>query len=296
MPYTIINKNLEKLDKAIKTFPKILGKYQKSTDAAERTKIGALASKLGLDMYIQFIKWVDLNKTLGNKIVYNYEISFGLLKTALIEGCIDTEVKDIIDKKTPKTFATFLNSRDFSKFSGYRFRRQKHRYRNNFSQSESILINYIIQNEIKFDNSYVNGISLHYYKNELPNFESEINTEINVTNDIVKSVLRKIKTIKYDFRKLNFNLLRSEIESKIRDRMLSVDSGEQIKCIEEQPGLTLDKLYKVDNYQIGNNGNLLVTIINDSNRGCQYNYRLFESISNLRDKSIDDILNLIYEE
>lgn len=297
MTYTIINKNLEKLDNALKTFPKILGKYQKSTDSNEKVAISAVASKLGLEPYIQFINYINDIKLKGQTLVYNYTISYDHLKTALIEGCIDSDVKDILANKSKRGFVTFINGRDFGKFNGYRNgRRMKKYYKPNFAKSEAILINYVIQNEIKLENKYGHTLPMYYYLNELPNFEAETNTEIDITNDIVKSVLRKIKTIKYDFRKLNFNLLRSEIESKIRERMLSVDKGEQIKCIEEKPGLTLNKVYKVNNYVIGNNGNLLVTVINDTLAASQYNYRLFESISNLRDRSIDDILNLIYEE
>jgi len=306
--YDVINRNLNKLDEAIKVFPNILGRYQKLSKLIisngdlsplngnlifEKNKISSLASKIGLEPYINFIDWIS---RLGSqKIVYTHEIPFDTLKSRLIDGCEDEEVKSVLSKKTKKGFASFLNSRQYHVYCGDYWtgrRGNRKRFKRNFSKNELLIVNYVIQNEITLND---HDSIIFYYKNELPNFESEINTELDITNDIVKSLLRKIKSIKYDFRKLNFNLLKSEIETKIRNRMLSVEEGEKIKCIEEQTGLTLYKIYDVHAYEIGINGNLLVTISNDNNQRKKYNYRLFESVSKLRETNIDNILNLLYE-
>ena len=63
--YNIINKNLEKLNNAIKTFPDILGKYQKSKDPREKSQIREYAYKLDLRSYIDFIDWVEKIATLA---------------------------------------------------------------------------------------------------------------------------------------------------------------------------------------------------------------------------------------
>ncbi len=306
MNYDIINKNLLKLEEAVKTFPTILGKYQKlSTDlklqgssagrrpVTEKLEISSHAGKLGLSDYIYFIDWIAKISSSGT-IVYKCEISFDLLKTALIENAMDREVKEFLQKKTKRGMATFLSSSLYRTYNGghkgHKGRRSY--YSRNFEKSEAIISNYIIQNDIKMENPIISG----YYLHEIANFEFELNTEIDITNDITKSILRKINSIKFDFRKLNFNLLKSEIESKIKDRMLCVERGEQIKCIESSQGLTMNNIYNVNSYQIGNNGNLLVYVQNDNGVNSSYSYRLFETISKLRENNINDILNLIENE
>lgn len=299
MGYDIINRNLEKLSLATKTFPNIIGKYRKipkvithkgytTSDNEERRRLITLASQLGLTDYIYFIDWstsVDL-KALTKKNI----ISFTQLKTALVENSIDQEVKDILSKKTKRGMITLLKSNAFNKFNGGYKRATHKNYNKNFEKTLPLIINFFLQNNI--DASFIP----HYFKSDIPNVESEINTELDITNDITKTILRKIKTIKYDFRKLNFNMLKSEIEGKIKERMLSVERGEQIKCIDDISGLTKGKIYNVNGYSITSNGSLGVTVTNDFGNGKQFPYRSFESVSKLRDNHINDILNLIENE
>lgn len=296
--YNIINKNLEKLNNAIKTFPDILGKYQKSKDPREKLQIREYAYKLDLRSYIDFIDWVEKMSETGQSIIYKHQISFNEFKETLVNNAINNEVKDFLKKKTRRGMITFLQSRLYNDYNGeYRGRRfNRKSYANNFKSSTSVISNYLIQNpDIIESNKDLIWRLETYYINELPNFEAQVNTEIDITNDIIRTLSRKINTIKYDFRKLNFNLLRSEIESKIKEKMLSVDKGEKIKCIESQNGLTVNKVYDVISYEIGTNGNLLVSVRNDNDISYRYNYRIFETISKLRQNNIDDILKLIEE-
>lgn len=294
MDYTIINKNLEKLNNAIKTFPDILGKYQKSKDANERASLKDYAFKADLRPYIDFIDWINRISDLGQSVVYNHQISFNELKEVLVQNAIDVEVKDFLKKKNRRGMISFLNSELFSDYNGgYRGRRGRRKsYSINFLSSTCIISNYLIQNpDIKLEINRVHS----YYITEIPNFEAEVNTELEITNDICKSIVRKIKTIKYDFRKLNFDLLKTQIEKTIKDRMLSVDKGEQIKCIEEsQIGITFNKIYSVNSYSM-NSGKLMVNITNDSGVNRDYNYRIFESVAKSRESSIDEILSLLEE-
>lgn len=312
MKFDIINKNLQKLEDAIKTFPDILGKYQNLSKLElkadtlsrknlleEKARISSYAIKLGLSDYIFFIDWIA-KVSLCGPVVYKFEISFDLLKTALIENAIDKVVKDFLQKKTKRGMATFFNSSLYNTYSGVvRNRYRRKGYENNFEKSESIISNYIIQNDIKITrlnkNQVINPVISSYYLREISNFECELNTELEITNDITKSIIRKINTIKFDFRKLNYNILRDEINSKIKDKMLCVERGEQIKCIEASQGLTLNGLYNVNSYQLGSNGNLIVYVQDDNGITSAYSYRIFETISRLRENNIDDILNLIDE-
>lgn len=295
MDYTIINKNLEKLNNAIKTFPDILGKYQKSKDTIEKSNLKDYAFKADLRSYTEFIDWINRISEAGQSVVYNHQISFNELKEVLVQNAIDVEVKDFLKKKTRRGMISFLNSDLFSDYNGgYRGRRGRRKiYSNNFFNSTCIISNYLIQNpDIVLESSRIHN----YYTTEIPNFEAQVNTELEITNDICKSIVRKIKTIKYDFRKLNFELLKTQIEKTIKDRMLSVDSGEQIKCIEESQigGVTFNKIYSVNSYSM-NGGKLMVSITNDSGVNRDYNYRIFESVAKSRENSIDEILSLLEE-
>lgn len=284
--YDIINKNLEKLEEATKAFPDILGKYRKTNDVKIRSEISTLASKIGLSEYIGFINWIENVQTKNLQVVYKNTINFDVLKSEMSERGYDINFKDLIKTKTKKGFITFLKN-DFEKYNGGSYGRGYRRkyYSQNLQPVESILMNYVIQNEINWDYSFGK-----YYINNLPNFEYKINEELEVTKDITKSIIRKINSMKFDFRRLNFNILKSEIESKIREKILSVEKDEQIRCLEEVPGLTLNKVYFVRSYTIGSNGNLTVCIINDNNVERNYNYRIFENVSKLRDDKLDNLL------
>jgi hypothetical protein len=290
MNYDIIRNNLEKLEKAIKAFPDILGKYQKSENEKEKAELLSYASKLGLYEYTSFIKWT---KSKNEPLIYEHNISFDELKSKIVENCIDFSVKELIRKKTQKGFITFLNSDLWNRYNGGSSGRRYNRkyFSENFKKSEVILANWIIQNQIVLKRDILST----YFVTEISNFESELNTELEITNDITKTIIRKIDTIKYDFRKLNFNLLKTEIENKIKERMLNVDKGEKLKCIEEQRGIGVNRFYDVDSYKIGSNGNLLVTIKDDFGRYREYNYRLFESVSKLRNENIENILSFLEE-
>ena len=287
LTYDIINKNLAKLDDAIRIFPKILGKYQTSSDAEDRARIKLLSDKVGLSAYIELMDYINAK----GQLVYK-EISFVDIKEAMIDSCADKKVKDFMLKKTKKGLHSFICSKQFGIYGGYdQFGRSKRpKYFNyNFNKCSTLLINYIIQNKINFTSP--SSSITKFYVDEISNFEIEVNTELDITKDIVQSISRKISTIKYDFRKINFHLLKCEIENKIKERILNVEDDEKIKCIEAQTGLTYNKTYNVINYEIGSKGNLLVKIKNDNNLLVNYNYRIFESISRSRENNINDILN-----
>jgi hypothetical protein len=288
MDYNIIDRNIEKLQFACKSFPEILGKYTKSISSDERNRLAETASRLGLSQYINFIKWLEERK--DQIIKYNFEISFDTIKSAVIEGLVDSEPKRFLEKKTKRGFVSFLSSPLFDSYNnGAKGSRRRKFYGSNFKKSECILSNYIIQNNLEKCSDVVS----YYYKKELPEFETTSLDELDITRDIIKSLVKKINTIKYDFRKLNFHILQSEISSKVKEMMMQVSPGEQLKCLESSPGLTLGKIYKVESYSFGSNGNLVVSLINDLGRPNNYNYRLFESLTNHRENNINELLNFI---
>lgn len=296
--HEIINRNLNKLEEAAEKFP-VLDEFKKSyreemTSELEthRNKLALIAENLGLKEYILFIRWIErFEKKLGMKIIYD-KIDFTYLKSQLAENAVDNKFKEYIVNKNRRGFLTFIQ-RDIKVFnqgisgSGRRGRF----YGDNFKNTETLLLNYIIINQIDFSFSGIYNKFGHYYINELPNFEISANKELEITNDISKSIIDKLENIEYDFRKLNFNILKSEIESKIKQKMLTVEKGEQIRCIESQSDLTLNKVYNVISYSIGPNGSLVVYLLNDSGVNKEYNYRIFENVSKLRDDKILAIFN-----
>ena len=299
--YDIINSNLEKLNNAIKAFPDILGKYRETKDDVESAKLKSFANKVGLKLYTDFISWIDKFESVGQSIIFKYDIPFDYLKENLITNCYEQNVKDFIKKKNKKGFVTFLNSPYFDKYNGGRIhnRRRSRKgwsstesyYAANFANSECILFNWIIQNGVSETKMYSYGNS--FFVRKIPDFEYMLNTELEITNDITKSILKKIDSIKFDFRKINCHLLISDIERKIKEKILSVDNSEKIKCIESKLGITLNRIYSPMDYRIDSDGSLRVMISNDDGQNNWYNYRLFECVGKLRDNCINDILNSI---
>lgn len=314
--YDIINKNLEKLNSAYKVFPNVLPVYAslirkilKVEDQVSRgegsrqiiqetqreiNKLSKTAEQLSLNEYISFIKWIETQTFKGNKIVYTHSIQFDSLKQILIENSFDDEVKELLKSKIKKGMITFLNSEYFWKYNGgsMRGRRRGGRkyFRRNFENSETIIMNFLIQNESVTGDFGSFGI---YYRTEISNFETGANIELKITNEITKSLIKKIESLKYDFRRLNFNLLKSEIETTILQKIKNVEVGEKIRCIEEQNNITLNKVYDVISYNVNYNGILTVTILSDANRQETYNYRNFENVSKLREDKLESILSFI---
>jgi hypothetical protein len=318
MTYDIIESNLKKLEEAKKSFPKLveLEKLQKAAnkvkdidyksptyanDLKQRTElqqkievIRNVMIKLGLNEYVSFMSWTIDN----DKIIYP-KIDFNELKEALINDCFDQVVKEFIKTKTKRGLITFISSDQFLQYTGFkRIRASKASgYRRNMSpnlsKSHNLLANFLIQNEAEYKSSITNP-RFGYYINNLPDFQSSAVTELEVTNDIINSLKRKIKNTKYDFRRLNYHLLQKEIKDLIYSMMLNVDKDDRVRCIEAVPGLTLSKLYDVVSFGVNEStGVVSVTVLSDYGYNSNFNYRLFESAKKLRDDRIDDILSFL---
>jgi hypothetical protein len=288
--YEIINKNLLKLEEASKEFP-IISEFKKlKSDDKNREKISSTAESLGLRDYIQFIKWIEMIEGQGMKIIYD-KVDFNELKSILADKAQDIKFKEYIKTKNRKGFLTFLRQDFFVFNEGYKGSGRRGRgYGSNFKYTETILINFIILNQYDFDVNKVYNNFGKYFVKELPNYEVSANKELEITNEIAKSVIRKLNRIEYDFRRLNFNILKSQIESMVKQRMLTVEEDEQLRCLESHTDLTLNKVYNVTSYNISSNGSLIVYVINDSGVNKSYNYRLFENVSKLRDDKLENIL------
>jgi len=248
----------------------------------------------GLKPYIEFIDFIIDSKLTGQEIFYRKKIKNKEFQDVLVANAIDEDAKKSFKSKSKKSFEVLVNSKKWEVFTANvsNRRRTSRRYNNNLRRSDAIISNYIIQNqiEVKDENSFrVNK----YYLNQIPVPDLTIKNEINRTKEIIDFIINKLSESGTDFRKVNYDHLTKTLNNELKNRMLTIEPGEKIKCVEISPdsmGLTLNKVYDVLSKHI-DYGVLKVIINNDNNQSKSYNYRLFETVTNLRNSVLDELLN-----
>jgi hypothetical protein len=300
----IISVNLDRLEKAQKEFP-ILSEYQKILELKNGESLDQYLNNLtktlkdeclsyGLKPYIEFIDFIIDSKLTGQEIFYRKKIKNKEFQDVLVANAIDEDAKKSFKSKSKKSFEVLVNSKKWEVFTANvtNRRRISRRYNNNLRRSDAIISNYIIQNqiEVKDENSFrVNK----YYLNQIPVPDLTIKNEINRTKEIIDFIINKLSESGTDFRKVNYDHLTKTLNNELKNRMLTIEPGEKIKCVEISPdsmGLTLNKVYDVLSKHI-DYGVLKVIINNDNNQSKSYNYRLFETVTNLRNSVLDELLN-----
>jgi len=300
----IISVNLDRLEKAQKEFP-ILSEYQKILELKNGESLDQYLNNLtktlkdeclsyGLKPYIEFIDFIIDSKLTGQEIFYRKKIKNKEFQDVLVANAIDEDAKKSFKSKSKKSFEVLVNSKKWEVFTANvtNRRRTSRRYNNNLRRSDAIISNYIIQNqiEVKDENSFrVNK----YYLNQIPVPDLTIENEINRTKEIIDFIINKLSESGTDFRKVNYDHLTKTLNNELKNRMLTIEPGEKIKCVEISPdsmGLTLNKVYDVLSKHI-DYGVLKVIINNDNNQSKSYNYRLFETVTNLRNSVLDELLN-----
>jgi uncharacterized membrane protein YheB (UPF0754 family) len=300
----VISVNLDRLEKAQKEFP-ILSEYQKTLELKNGPSLDQYLTNLtrtlkdeclsyGLKPYIEFIDFIVDSKLTGQEIFYRKKIKNKEFQDVLVANAIDEDAKKSFKSKSKKSFEVLVNSKKWEVFTANvsNRRRSSRRYNNNIRRSDAIISNYIIQNqiEVKDENSFrVNK----YYLHQIPVPDLTIKNEINRTKEIIDFIINKLSESGTDFRKVNYDHLTKTLNNELKNRMLTIEPGEKIKCVETSPdstGLTLNKVYDVLSKHI-DYGVLKVIINNDNNQSKSYNYRLFETVSNLRNSALDELLN-----
>jgi hypothetical protein len=97
-----------------------------------------------------------------------------------------------------------------------------------------------------------------------------------------------------DFKRLNVDHVTKFMGEELKKKLLNIEKGESVKLIEDASyygGLTLDKVYDIKDKEI-QSGRLNVIIENNNGYRRSYPYRLFETVSNLRNSALDDLLDL----
>lgn len=300
----IISTNLITLESTKSQFP-ILIEYQKNEelkngkpldiDVSKKSKqLKDECKRYDLGLYVDFIDFILLSKRYNQEIFYRNKIKSTDLQKILVENAYDEDAKKSFKSKTAKSMGVLINSKKWDVYSAniYPSIRRKRRYNNNLMKSEAIIANYFIQNEIDIEIHNINRIN-KFYTFFIPKPDLSIKNEMDKTKEIIDFIINKLSESESDFRKINCDQLINIIDGELRNKMLEIEPGDRIKCIEitdETNGLTLNNIYDVKSKVI-ENGILKVYVINDKNINTKYNYRSFETIANLRNSALDNILN-----
>jgi hypothetical protein len=300
----VISVNLDRLEKAQKEFT-ILSEYQKTLELKNGPSLDQYLTNLtrtlkdeclsyGLKPYIEFIDFIVDSKLTGQEIFYRKKIKNKEFQDVLVSNAIDEDAKKSFKSKSKKSFEVLVNSKKWEVFTANvtNRRRSSRRYNNNLRRSDAIISNYIIQNQIEVKDENSSRVN-RYYLNQIPVPDLTIKNEINRTKEIIDFIINKLSESGTDFRKVNYDHLTKTLNNELKNRMLTIEPGEKIKCVEISPdstGLTLNKVYDVLSKNI-DYGVLKVIINNDNNQSKSYNYRLFETVTNLRNSALDELLN-----
>ncbi len=305
----IISTNLITLESAKNEFP-ILIEYQKNEELKKRSKPFSLVDielskksiqlreeckRYDLGVYTDFIDFILLTDINGQEVFYRHKIKTNELQSILVENAIDDDAKRSFKSKSIKSMQILINSEKWDIFSANIYKRtrtiRRRRYNDNLKKSEAIIANYFIQNEIDIELHNISRIN-KFYTTFISKPDISIKNEISKTKEIIDFIINKLSNSDSDFRKINCDQLISSIGNELRNRMLEIEQGDKIKCIEignEINGLTLNKIYDVSSKVI-EHGILKVMVMNDNDVVSKYNYRIFETITNLRNSALDNIL------
>jgi hypothetical protein len=285
----IIQNNIDKLETLKKEF-KILDDYSKETDNDKLRQMYSEGRNYGLISYLLFIDFIKNTEKANQQVFYNKKIKLSEFKDVLIKNASDTSVKKILKSKGKVSFEKLLNSSRWDLYSGNRRRRGGVRYGDNFVSSAAIIANFCIQNEIEIEDS--SRIS-DYYRSQLQPIDTSVRKEIELTNDLVGFMFSSMSKEDYDFRKINVDNITKFIQYEIERKMKTIEDGEAVKLIENTDyysALSVGKVYTVKSKEI-NSGRLNVTIENDLGFTRSYPYRIFETVTNLRNSALDELLN-----
>jgi hypothetical protein len=285
----IIQNNLDKLELMKKEF-KILDDYEKESNQDRLSSLYSEGRNYGLSNYMMFIDFIRQAEKLNQQVFYNKKIKLKEFQDVIVDNAIDTSVKNLLKSKGRVSFTKLINSQRWELYSGNVRRRGGVRYHDNFVSSAAIIANFCIQNEIEVLN--LSRIS-EWYKTPLQAIDLSIKKEIELTNDLVGFMFDSLSKQNYDFRKINVENISKFIYIEIKRKMTEIESGESVKLVEGADyysALSFGKVYTVKSKDI-NSGRLNVTIENDLGFNRSYPYRIFETVTNLRNSALDELLN-----
>lgn len=285
----IIQNNLDRLEQAKKDFS-LLNDYASTDDHTVLKQLWEEGRAYGFLSYMNFIDFIRNTKKLNQEIFYKSKIKIPHFKEILIQNASDPTVKKLLKSKGKVSFAKFINSPKWDLYSGTRRRRGGVRYNDNFVSSASIIANFCIQNEIEIED--YTRIS-DYYRTNLSELDPTLKGELGLTKELINYMVVSFSNSDYDFRKLNVEHISKFMTEELKKKLLNIEKGESVKLIENADyygGLSLGKVYEVRDKEL-QSGRLQVIIENDTGYRRSYPYRLFETVSNLRNNALDELLD-----
>jgi hypothetical protein len=285
----IIQNNLDKLELMKKEF-KILDDYEKESNQDRLSSLYSEGRNYGLSNYMMFIDFCRQVKNNKQQVFYSKKLKIKEFQEVIANNAIDTSVKNLLKSKGRVSFTKLINSQRWELYSGNVRRRGGVRYHDNFVSSAANIANFCIQNEIEVLN--LSRIS-EWYKTPLQAIDLSIKKEIELTNDLVGFMFDSLSKQNYDFKKINVENISKFIYIEIKRKMTEIESGESVKLVEGADyysALSFGKVYTVKSKDI-NSGRLNVTIENDLGFNRSYPYRIFETVTNLRNSALDELLN-----
>lgn len=287
----IILSNLDKLESARKRY-KILDDYYIEKDNEKLKRLYSVGRSFGFLSYLTFIDYIRQTNSRNQQVFYNKKIKIKEFKEGLVNCAIDQTVKKVLQSKGKLSFEKLLNSPKWDIYAGnrnYNRRRRGVRYQDNFVFASSLIANFCIQNELEVtDTTRISS----WYTQHLHIIDPSIHHEIEITTSLVDSLYQNLTDQGCDFKKINLDNIISNIQFEIESRMTRIEKGECVKLVEGSdyyPSLTTNKVYIVKGKKVSG-GRLQVEIENDNGYTREYPYRIFETVTNLRDSAIDSLL------
>lgn len=288
----IIIGNLEKIEK-IKEFYPILKDFSLCLEQEIRdSKFDILkreCQNYGLSIYMDFIEFCINTQKRNQQVYYTDKIKVKDFQSVLVENSKDDFAKKSLKNKSVKSFGNLINSKRWDLLTNRSRKRSRWHYSDNLVLSSPIIANFVIQNEIEVEEYHR---ICNWYISSLPEPDNSIKFEIQKTQDIISFITQQLNDSKSDFLKINYDNLIQRIGNELRSKMLEIEPGEKIKCIELPNNfgeLTINSYYNLISKSL-ENGVLKVVIMNDKGRSQKYNFRYFDSVKEVRNSLLDDLL------
>lgn len=303
--YEFIKENLRIYKEAKSNLP-IITQYENGEISFQSMQ------KIGLETFASFHQFLnDLEK---KEFSAQMALNYSELKRILIDNTKNErfklwlknrsqkQFKKLIEE-SPQTFDRLLNGRWVTK-PGWSNRGRKTYGRRSSECCDGLdfafipLLNWIISNDIETTDISGGDVFTHFkeqskYKSRLRwytgvhlDMNSIPKKEIEITHNLLESVLDFIGDKKIDFRKLNSDFIIDTFQNKIRS-LMTIPSGTTIRSKSDfiPNGLTSKRLTESKDYIVEtsmiNNGFLRVSVVDDSG------YRNWYDYTNFEDKAIE---------
>ena len=226
-------------------------------------------------------------------------LTYKELKPILVASTKNPRFKTWLKNRTEKRFCEMLNNEEeFDRLLNGRwitkpdYRRRGRRataHIEGFHTSFISLLNYIISNDIEVCDLAKQSVLLNklkFYTHIQLDLESIPQREVDITTDMMRSVIDSITSNSIDFRKLNIDFLVDTISQNLRN-LMQVPAGTRLKSIVdyERGGvkyLTKGEYYTVEQSLISG-GFVKVWIIDNTGFRSYYEYKYFEDMQVHRD-------------